>query len=95
MPNFDINVYKDEAWKLCPYTLVATPNGWGTGVEMFKHTLVLTDEEAVQLGLEGTNIWEEDDWIEKDTLVREFGLSDRILEWVQKVEEVIDKRLAH
>ena len=97
MVNFDINVYNNEdyafegkEWILCPYTLVATPNGWGTGVEMFKHKLVLTEEEASQLGLEDTNLWSDDDWIDKNTLVREFGLSDRILEWVKEVEQAID-----
>lgn len=102
MPNFDINVYNNEdyafegkEWILCPYTLVKTDNGWGTGVELYKYNLVLTDTEAQQLGLENSDIWEDDDWIDKDTLVREFGLSDQILEWIKEVEEVIDKRLAH
>ena len=99
MVNFDINVYNNEdyafegkEWILCPYTLVHTSSGWGTGVELYKYNLVLTAEEAEQLGLYNTNLWEDDDWIEKDTLVREFGLSDRILEWIKEVEAVIDKQ---
>ena len=99
MPNFDINVYNYEEyafegkeWILCPYTLVETDNGWGTGVELFKYNLVLTQEEVQQLALDNSDIWEDDDWIDKDTLVREFGLSDRILEWVKEVEMAIDNR---
>ena len=104
MRNFDINVYKysDDSWRLCPYTLVETDDGWGTGVELHKYNLVLTDEETQQLGLGNTKLWEEsgilwedDDWIDADTLVREFGLSDRILEWIKEVEQAIDKQLVH
>ena len=101
MVNFDINVYNNEdyafegkEWILCPYTLVETNGGWGTGVELYKYNLVLTDTEAQQLGLYDTNLWEDDDWIEKDTLVREFGLSDRILEWIKEVEMAIDNLTA-
>jgi hypothetical protein len=102
MPNFDINVYNNEdyafegnEWILCPYTLVNTSSGWGTGVELYKYNLVLTEEEVQQLGLDSGDIWEDDDWIDKETLVREFGLSDRVLEWIKEVELAIDKQLVH
>ena len=101
MPNFDINVFnygahndEKDSWKLCPYTLVEAVEGISTAVEMYKYNLVLTEEDAFALGLGGDNdIWEDDDWIDKDTLIREFGLTDRILEWVYEVESVIDKEL--
>jgi hypothetical protein len=92
MPNFDINVYKysDDLWRLCPYTLVETEDGTSTGVEMHHLHMEITEEEALQLGL-GGELWEDDDWIDKDTLVREFGVSDRIKTWIEVVESVIDK----
>ena len=101
MVNFDINVYNNEdyafegkEWILCPYTLVETDNGLATGVELYKYNLVLTEQEAIELGLENSNIWEDDDWIDKDTLVREFGVSDRIKTWIEVVESVIDNQSA-
>ena len=95
MPNFDINVYKysDDLWRLCPYTLVETEDGTGTGVEMHHLHMEINEQEALELGLDG-ELWEEDDWIDKDTLVREFGVSDRIKTWVEVVESAIDNRTA-
>lgn len=103
MVNFDINVFNNGAynwdedeWMLCPYTLENTSDGWGTGVELFRHNLVLNKQEALELGLGGNNdLWAgDDDWIDKDTLVREFGVSDRIKTWIEVVESVIDKQTA-
>lgn len=101
MVNFDINVFnngaynnKADEWMLCPYTLVDTSAGWGTGKELSQYNLILTELEAFQLGLEDSTIWEQDDWIEKDRLVQEFGLSTRIEQWVKEVEQAIDMQTA-
>lgn len=101
MTNFDINVFisedyslnKEEKWIFCPYTLVEGSAYLDTDIALYKYNLPLTDEEALQLALgQNTNIWssDEDFWIDKDSLVREFGVSNRILEWIKEVESVID-----